>query len=582
MNNMNENDRIRNFEEQIDHLNREKRAMLDAIEMVANLSNFRVSLNKIDDPQLIISETADRIRRIIELKALSFYLVSEEDSDFYQALSDPIEYSERIENEVEALIEDKTFSWALDRNKPVIVSSLDRNSRVVLHSLSTSSRVRGVFVGILKGSRTEISDLSLFLFSITMVVCSNALESFELYRQIRARNKELKDNIQQIQESEQKYRALFEQAANAIILYDPETRKPVQFNDKAHNNLGFSREEFMKLSIDDLEIQDTEQDSRSHTQQLYKQGPFSYETQYLMKDGGSRDIIVNNRPITIKGKLYLISLLTDITFRKEHEVERMQLEKQLRQVQKMESIGTLAGGIAHDFNNILAIILGYAELSILDLPKGSNGALSNLEQLIQAVDRAKKLVMQILTFSRQGDETMEPIEINPVIQESLILLRASLPSTIEMNQQIDKEPLHVLGDATQIHQILMNLCTNAAHAMKNRNGQLNVELKRIYLQGHDESEPHSYGFKGFKPGPFAEITVRDNGDGMTQDVVERVFDPYFTTKKAGEGTGLGLSVVHGIVEKYKGHIIINSTPGIGTIVKVRIPKIGSTSTIKVL
>ncbi|MCP5054502.1 MAG: PAS domain S-box protein [bacterium] len=561
-------ERIRLLEQQVEHLNREKRAMLDAIDLAANLSNFRTSLNKIEDPLLIIRETADRIGEILEFKILSFYLVNEEDSDFYQAYTQPEKEAPRVEKEIDALIDDKTFAWALGRNKPVIVSTIDKKDRVVLHSMTTSSRVRGIFAGILGSARNDLTDLSLFLFSITMVACSNALESFELYRQIRDRNEKLKENLLELEEKEEKYRALFEQAASAIILYDPQTRKAVEFNDKAHQNLGYTLEEFKELRIEDYEVEETVEEIQSRLESIYGTGRISYETRYRRKDGTVSNVIVNSRPVHIRGKMYLLSLLTDITLQKEQEAERLRLEKRLRQAHKMESIGTLAGGIAHDFNNILAIILGYAELSLLDVPSDRKEIRTNITQLVKAVERAKKLVMQILTFSRQGEEMQVPFEVNAVIDESMALLRSTLPTTIVIRQHMEEELLYIQGNPTQIHQILMNLCTNAAHAMKQKPGEMNVELRKIHLSVQDNEDE---AYKNIKSGHYVQITVSDTGHGMEPEVLERVFDPYFTTKKQGEGTGLGLSVVHGIIENYNGYITIDTTPGKGTVVNVRIP-----------
>jgi len=240
------------------------------------------------------------------------------------------------------------------------------------------------------------------------------------------------------------------------------------------------------------------------------------------------------------------------------EVERETLEKQLRQAQKMESIGTLAGGIAHDFNNILGIILGYAELVLLEAPD-KNGALNQtVEQLIQAVDRAKKLVKQILTFSREGDDTPKPLAVNPIVKEVLEMMRSTLPTTINIQHYIQKESLTLLGNPTEIHQIMMNLCTNAAHAMQGKAGILRVELEEI-------ESPSGLS--------YLRLTVSDTGEGIPPDILDRVFDPYFTTKKPGEGTGLGLALVHGIVKRYGGDIKIDTEPGKGTTVTVKIPLI---------
>ena len=244
-----------------------------------------------------------------------------------------------------------------------------------------------------------------------------------------------------------------------------------------------------------------------------------------------------------------------------HEIE---LERQLRQAQKLEVIGTLAGGIAHDFNNILTAILGFAELSIYDLDE-SNPLYANIKQILNASQRAKELIGQILTFSRQSESKFRPLRIIPVIKESLKLLRASIPATIDINQKFQTKQDTILGDPTQIHQILMNLCTNSYHAMKDTGGRITILLSQEFINTFDEEQI------GFKPGEYIHISISDTGKGIPQHYLTRIFDPYFTTKPAGEGTGLGLAVVHGIVLSMQGFIKVESTEQIGTTFHIYIP-----------
>ncbi|MGO9374065.1 MAG: PAS domain S-box protein [Syntrophobacteraceae bacterium] len=243
------------------------------------------------------------------------------------------------------------------------------------------------------------------------------------------------------------------------------------------------------------------------------------------------------------------------------------LERELRQAQKIESIGTLAGGIAHDFNNILGIILGYAELAQTSATTKSPQH-KHLTQVLQAALRAKDLVSQILTFSRQTEQKKQPLQIAPVVKEALKLLRSSLPTTIEIRPEIEIPPENdvVLADPTQIHQVLMNLCTNAAHAMRTSGGVLSVCLSEV-----DASAVS--GPPGLRTRPYLRLAVTDTGDGMDAAVMERIFDPYFTTKGVGEGTGLGLSVVQGIVKNHGGVITVYSEPGRGTTFHVLLPTI---------
>jgi signal transduction histidine kinase/ActR/RegA family two-component response regulator len=242
-------------------------------------------------------------------------------------------------------------------------------------------------------------------------------------------------------------------------------------------------------------------------------------------------------------------------------------ENQLQQVMKLQAIGTLAGGIAHDFNNILFPIVGYTELTIDDVPEGSQ-AKQNLQEVLKAADRAKKLVQQILTFSRQNSQERKPMRVQTLIKEALKLLRATIPSSIEINSSVEEDCGLIKGDPTQIHQVIMNLSTNAYHALQETGGKLEVSLKEINLN-YEESLQRV----GIKVGRHLELTVKDNGHGMTSQVLERIFDPYYTTKKQGKGTGLGLSVTHGIIKNHGGDISVSSQPGVGSTFSVYLPVI---------
>lgn len=246
----------------------------------------------------------------------------------------------------------------------------------------------------------------------------------------------------------------------------------------------------------------------------------------------------------------------------------MRLETELRQAQKMEAIGTLAGGIAHDFNNMLGIVLGYADLSLLGLQPGTE-VHENLEKIRKACYRGKELVRQILAFSRKSEQQKSPLQISAILKESLKLLRSALPTTIEIRLQIDTAPEQdtIMADATQVHQIIMNLCANASHAMRASGGVLEIILSDIELHPPDMAR-----FHGIVPGPFVHLSFRDTGHGIDPAHMERIFEPYFTTKQTGEGTGLGLAVVHGIVRNHGGAITAYSEPGKGAIFHVYLPK----------
>ena len=256
----------------------------------------------------------------------------------------------------------------------------------------------------------------------------------------------------------------------------------------------------------------------------------------------------------------LLAIIRDVTAQKQSEL-------QLRQAQKMESIGTLAGGIAHDFNNILNAIIGYTDLAKLRGPEEHLGLQDDLHQVSKAANRAANLVRQILTFSRKQQQEKAPLQISLIVKEALKLLRASIPSTIEIRQEITAQGA-VLADATQIHQLVMNLCTNAYHAMLDRGGVLGVSLKEMAID-----QEMVYREVDLPAGRYVTLTVSDSGCGMDQETMARIFDPYFTTKDVGKGTGLGLAVVHGIVQDHQGRIVVYSEPGHGTTFTVYLPMI---------
>ncbi|OGQ86061.1 MAG: hypothetical protein A2512_08785 [Deltaproteobacteria bacterium RIFOXYD12_FULL_56_24] len=260
--------------------------------------------------------------------------------------------------------------------------------------------------------------------------------------------------------------------------------------------------------------------------------------------------------------LGVVLVFSDITEKYLAEEEKQKLEAQLRQAQKMEAIGTLAGGIAHDFNNILSIIFGYNDLAMQE--NNPEKRLRHLEELQKGAERAKELVQQILAFSRKAEEQKRPLQASLIIKEAIKMLRASIPATIEIRQSIAAPGL-VLADPTQIHQIIMNLCTNAYYAMRDTGGILAVALNEVTIG------PEDYGYADLAPGKYLKLEVSDTGSGIDPKIKEKIFEPYFTTKETGEGTGLGLAVVHGIVKNHHGHVSVYSEPGKGTSFHVYLP-----------
>jgi PAS domain S-box-containing protein len=271
----------------------------------------------------------------------------------------------------------------------------------------------------------------------------------------------------------------------------------------------------------------------------------------------------------VDGRYVRLHVATDISAVKNLERERIENETRLRQAQKMEAIGILAGGIAHDFNNILSAILGYSELALDDAKQGRSNP-TFISQVYRAGQRARDLVQQILTFSRQTETEAKPIQIQPIIKEALKLLRPSLPATIDIQAEVRSDAI-VRADPIQIHQVIMNLCTNASHAMRNGGGKLKVTL------GEEALAADHHPIAGLGPGRYLKLEVSDTGHGIDPLVIDRIFDPYFTTKEKGEGTGMGLAVVLGIVRGCGGAIKAASQPGRGTAFSVYFPIIEQTT-----
>jgi PAS domain S-box-containing protein len=261
---------------------------------------------------------------------------------------------------------------------------------------------------------------------------------------------------------------------------------------------------------------------------------------------------------------FLGGIAVDITEKVRAQEEKANLEQQLIQSQKMEAIGTLAGGIAHDFNNVLAAIMGYVELAMFDALPGSK-VHEELDQVLKATNRATDLVRQILTFSRKTGQERQPIDPEQLVGEALKLIRATLPTTIEIRQHLQSDGAKVLANATQMHQVIVNLCTNAAHAMEENRGILEVRLDKKEFKGS------AAGQHGVSPGPYLEISISDTGHGIPPVLKQRIFDPYFTTKAKGKGTGMGLAVARGIVQSHGGAIDVDSEPGKGTCFHILFP-----------
>ena len=376
-----------------------------------------------------------------------------------------------------------------------------------------------------------------------------------------------------LQESEARYRTFAENLPGIVYRISIRENRVHFLNDMLPVMTGFKEAELEKgdtCSIGPFILaEDRDKVTSTIRTAVEDKTSFDVDYRFIHKNGDIKWCREIGRAILgTDGKpLYIDGIIFDITGRKQMEEEKAELEEQLRQAQRMEAMGTLAGGIAHEFNNILWIISANAEFALNILPEG-NKVCKNLQRIEKACFRASDLVKQILSFSRQEKQAPRPSDIRPVVKETLKFIRSSLPTTIEIKLEIPSQLGMVRVDPTQIHQVITNLCANAFDAMRKEGGELEVSLADTELEQNTLPLP-----LGLAPGRYVRMRVKDTGLGMDQVVMKRIFEPFFTTKPVGKGTGMGLSVVHGIVQSYHGDITVDSEPGKGAVFDVFLPVI---------
>lgn len=377
-----------------------------------------------------------------------------------------------------------------------------------------------------------------------------------------------------LRDSEELYRS-FVQGFQGIAFRSHLDFTPIFFHGAVETISGYTEDEFTngEPRWDQIIHPDDYPTIHENTKKIASVPDYSTEREYriISKDGDVRwvyEAIQNlcdnsGKPIMLQGAIY------DVTDRKRAEEEKERLEDQLQQAHKMEALGTLAGAIAHEFNNILWIIIGNTELALYQI-HDRHSAQNTLEGVLKACLRAEDVVKQILTFSRQSEVKKRPLQISLVVEEGLKLLEASLPTTIKISQKIECSSCIVLTDPTQIHQVLIDLCVNATHAMREKGGVLEVSLSDVELDADTVAQ-----YPDLLPGSYLRLSVSDTGCGIDPQIIDRIFEPYFTTKGLAEGTGMGLAVVHGIVKSHGGMITVQSELGKGTTCHVFLPRIES-------
>ncbi len=369
-----------------------------------------------------------------------------------------------------------------------------------------------------------------------------------------------------LHESEYNYKQLFENARALVSLYGKNGRL-LLINNLAAEVLGGTPQDLIGKSFKDLYPKKIAEDYSRRIQKIISSGTSKIYEDKIESSHGIRWLITHITPIKNRnGDIYGTQAIAhDITERKKAEREKAEMSKRLQQAQKMESLGTLAGGIAHDFNNTLAAIINFTELALLQ-SNDAGASSSHLKQVLAAANRGKDITKQMLAFTRPTTQEQKPLDIRRILTETQRFLRASLPTTIEIRKNIRVKSGVISADPTQIHQVLMNLCSNAAFAMRETGGVLTISLSDQKIT-KERAE-----YRELKPGNYLKLTVKDSGHGIKKEDLERIFEPFFTTKERGEGTGMGLSVVHNIIKNHEGTIRVASNPSEGTAFDILLPK----------
>ncbi|RPH49821.1 MAG: response regulator [Desulfobacteraceae bacterium] len=469
--------------------------------------------------------------------------------------------------------------WVADNNKSLLVSDAINDSRHFKGvDLMTGTSMRSILgvpirlkkevIGVLQVVDTNPGRFDPNHVSLLEALAGSAAISIENARLYLQAQKEMS--------SRKRAEELFQQnkiieaiinSLPALVIIIKEDGRLEKWNKQLENTTGISSLETGQMSFFDFILPKDRESAKNMIEDIFVKGTGDFVAQLAVRGGKYVPYYINCSRTQLDNETYIVAVGLDMSERIRQQEEKQVLQAQLSQAHKMESVGTLAGGIAHDFNNMLTPIVGFTELALDDIPPESD-AHSNLTNVIKAADRAKDLVQQILTFSRQTEQKRVPMNPQPVITETIKLLRSSIPKTIEITTNIDKNCGNVFSDPSQIHQIIMNLCTNAYHAMEKKGGRLDVSLTGALLTPETiKNDPN------MKVGDFVKLTVRDSGHGIEKSILDKIFEPYFTTKEPGKGTGLGLSLVHGIVQIHGGFITVDSSIGKGTAFSVYLPKI---------
>jgi signal transduction histidine kinase/CheY-like chemotaxis protein len=610
---------IRKLEDRIQYLQEVNRLTWDGLEMSRSVGRLRTSIRNLDNVSTILRETRTHVENLVPFKASAFFLVNETNSQFYLANCDPGEHSQFFRDELNFLVSNGTFAWALREQRPVIVSSR-RQERLVLHVMTTASRIRGMFMGSLEQGEKDIPHISLALLSNVMLNSANMLESFELCKTIKDINVDLEKTVVE-RTKDLTYRVKLENlittTSTTFINLDPdEIDTGIEHALQTIGEFIGADHGYILLLCDDATSVDNdgyEWCAEGVGSQIEKLRGLQIEDfplleQRIRKLENLHIPSVSGLPLAVKADNGLLELLrieslivvpmvsgkavigllgfdwvsqgkswTDETValikivgeifinalqRKRAEQEKKELEAKFQHAQKLEAIGTLAGGIAHDFNNLLMAIQGNASLALFDIDS-THPFHDFLTTIKNQVEIGAKLTRQLLGYARKGRYYVQPININKLVENTSEAFGRTRKEMI-IHKELAKDLFAVKADQGQIEQTLMNLFVNAADAMPAGG---NVILKTMNAT-HKDMKSTLYDPK---PGNYVQITVTDTGKGMDKETLGRIFEPFFTTKEMGRGTGLGLASAYGIIKGHGGYIDVESEPGHGTTFTVYLP-----------
>ncbi|MCP4215890.1 MAG: response regulator [bacterium] len=619
-------ERIAQLESRIRYLEGINRLSVDALEQAGRLGDFQTSINKLHSHSLILTETRSRLRSLIPFEADAFYLVDENNSEFYLEDCFPESYHPLFTKEIDNFINNGTFAWAIREQRPIFVPTEDKKKKMLFHVLTTSSRVRGMFVGVLTHGEMDVELVSLSLTSIILRYSANALESFELYSMIKSMNNRLEQMVEE-RTRELQYQVKFENLVAHILesfidIPPSETCRTIEHTlqslaefTAAENHFLFFFEDNDDLTVCIEKLESDASNGHHVESRIINQSKYTYiydgignmdslyipkfsqlpgtaenEKKFAESLGIESAVIVpiasGNRAVGffgfgftqsqkarstadyLSGLLKIVGEIIVIALRRVKMKLALQKSRdQFRHAQKMEALGRLAGGVAHDFNNILTAITIASEISLQS--KGLNEKVSHkLKEILKASERAANLTRQLLIVSRRQIIKPKLLDVGVVASELNKMLIRLIPEDIDMVLDVNNPLSPIKADPGQIEQILINLAVNARDAIKDNptpdaEKKISMEISQVLLDDIEE-----YHTISPPKGQYIRIRVSDTGMGMDSDTCTRIFEPFFTTKQEGKGTGLGLATVYGIVKQNNGGITVHSKPGSGTIFDV--------------